>query len=57
MGDVRDDSQSLTELGPAKLDSFPHVSVPCRDLEESAHVRGSHFYKDLRSLIPLSYST
>jgi catechol 2,3-dioxygenase-like lactoylglutathione lyase family enzyme len=42
MVELRDDSQGLTELGPARLDSFAHVSVPCRDLEE-----GISFYVDV----------
>jgi catechol 2,3-dioxygenase-like lactoylglutathione lyase family enzyme len=38
-----DGAKTKTELrGPAKLKSFAHVSVPCRDLDE-----GKAFYRDV----------
>jgi hypothetical protein len=42
MSELRADPHSLTEFGPARFDTFAHVSVPCRDLEE-----GICFYVDV----------
>lgn len=33
--DISGADQPVAELGPAKLESFAHVSLPCRDLDEA----------------------
>jgi uncharacterized protein len=52
MPDTIADAKQATVSGPAKLQSFAHVSVPCRDLEEGKRFYGEVLGGELRIATP-----